>query len=160
MSIAVLVCALRCSTCVTLFFFFNDTATTEIYTLSLHDALPISLDDVREEIGTDIDMVIIDSVDHMQPIRRTESFRLSQKEVYTDVKDLLESQELIGWTTAHAGKEYENKVAKGGSASERYDKEKVVDVRLTLNERKRYGVYVMSDESVEDERKGGFGTFV
>src|SRR6266513_6190866 len=26
----------------TIFFFFNDTATTEIYTLSLHDALPIS----------------------------------------------------------------------------------------------------------------------
>src|SRR5439155_24828102 len=26
------------------FFFFNDTATTEIYTLSLHDALPISPD--------------------------------------------------------------------------------------------------------------------
>src|SRR3712207_7345270 len=29
-----------------LFFFFNDTATTEIYTLSLHDALPISGDAV------------------------------------------------------------------------------------------------------------------
>src|SRR6266404_9171427 len=28
-----------------LFFFFNDTATTEIYTLSLHDALPIYGDD-------------------------------------------------------------------------------------------------------------------
>src|SRR2546427_12351945 len=27
---------------VAFFFFFNDTATTEIYTLSLHDALPIS----------------------------------------------------------------------------------------------------------------------
>ena len=27
---------------ITLCFFFNDTATTEIYTLSLHDALPIS----------------------------------------------------------------------------------------------------------------------
>src|SRR2546426_6783796 len=27
----------------TVFFFFNDTATTEIYTLSLHDALPISI---------------------------------------------------------------------------------------------------------------------
>src|SRR2546430_16835765 len=27
------------------FFFFNDTATTEIYTLSLHDALPISVFD-------------------------------------------------------------------------------------------------------------------
>src|SRR3712207_8749904 len=29
------------------FFFFNDTATTEIYTLSLHDALPISLPGYR-----------------------------------------------------------------------------------------------------------------
>src|SRR5256885_16357638 len=29
------------------FFFFNDTATTEIYTLSLHDALPISDRDAR-----------------------------------------------------------------------------------------------------------------
>src|SRR5258708_36213625 len=27
--------------CASCFFFFNDTATTEIYTLSLHDALPI-----------------------------------------------------------------------------------------------------------------------
>src|SRR5437899_12992233 len=29
------------------FFFFNDTATTEIYTLSLHDALPISPSSAR-----------------------------------------------------------------------------------------------------------------
>src|SRR3712207_8961162 len=29
-------------------FFFNDTATTEIYTLSLHDALPISGDEYPE----------------------------------------------------------------------------------------------------------------
>src|SRR3712207_7546726 len=29
-------------------FFFNDTATTEIYTLSLHDALPISSDNPSE----------------------------------------------------------------------------------------------------------------
>src|SRR5436309_14054525 len=30
-----------CHACSSLFFFFNDPATTEIYTLSLHDALPI-----------------------------------------------------------------------------------------------------------------------
>src|SRR3712207_8199927 len=30
-------------------FFFNDTATTEIYTLSLHDALPICNADVRRQ---------------------------------------------------------------------------------------------------------------
>src|SRR5689334_24838712 len=33
------------------FFFFNDTATTEIYTLSLHDALPIWLDIGADKIG-------------------------------------------------------------------------------------------------------------
>src|SRR2546427_5337498 len=41
-----------------LFFFFNDTATTEIYTLSLHDALPISdhVDGVEDE--EDIDQAL------------------------------------------------------------------------------------------------------
>src|SRR2546430_16270643 len=34
-----------------LFFFFNDTATTEIYTLSLHDALPISGPSARAASG-------------------------------------------------------------------------------------------------------------
>src|SRR5947208_4568752 len=32
------------------FFFFNDTAPTEIYTLSLHDALPISLQLLQDEV--------------------------------------------------------------------------------------------------------------
>src|SRR2546422_10599571 len=34
-----------CAVHFSFFFFFNDTATTEIYTLSLHDALPISVCD-------------------------------------------------------------------------------------------------------------------
>src|SRR2546422_4972029 len=39
------------SACSVLFFFFNDTATTEIYTLSLHDALPIyRLDAVFDQV--------------------------------------------------------------------------------------------------------------
>src|SRR2546430_13229098 len=35
--------------CLVTFFFFNDTATTEIYTLSLHDALPISADRAQRQ---------------------------------------------------------------------------------------------------------------
>src|SRR3712207_7178637 len=38
--------------CNSVFFFFNDTATTEIYTLSLHDALPISSFDGNVPQGT------------------------------------------------------------------------------------------------------------
>src|SRR6266480_402658 len=36
------------------FFFFNDTATTEIYTLSLHDALPISLAGHATPVGENV----------------------------------------------------------------------------------------------------------
>src|SRR5438034_5639768 len=39
----------------TLIFFFNDTATTDIYTLSLHDALPISKDKAKlASVKTDL----------------------------------------------------------------------------------------------------------
>src|SRR3712207_6657162 len=38
-----------------MFFFFNDTATTEIYTLSLHDALPISGGSGGEALGLRLD---------------------------------------------------------------------------------------------------------
>src|SRR5256885_11622293 len=43
------------------FFFFNDTATTEIYTLSLHDALPISPAEAQPE------RAVHDRCDHREP---------------------------------------------------------------------------------------------
>src|SRR2546427_4242371 len=43
-------------------FFFNDTATTEIYTLSLHDALPISGVELHEDGGdVELDGVLRDT---------------------------------------------------------------------------------------------------
>ena len=39
--------------CCVAFFFFNDTATTEIYTLSLHDALPISFTNSGATVDVD-----------------------------------------------------------------------------------------------------------
>src|SRR3712207_8601728 len=48
------------------FFFFKDTATTEIYTLSLHDALPISLEnlgtlaDAQKQCRCDFDVYSVD----------------------------------------------------------------------------------------------------
>src|SRR2546430_11772952 len=49
------------------FFFFNDTATTEIYTLSLHDALPIS-----EQAAILIGEKVKGTGDHFQEIGRSE----------------------------------------------------------------------------------------
>src|SRR5258707_2506120 len=54
-------------------FFFNDTATTEIYTLSLHDALPISLHlsiDPLQQFG-DSQVLGVDSVDRREGDRKS-----------------------------------------------------------------------------------------
>src|SRR2546430_16055321 len=49
-------CICSCFNVFFFFFFFNDTATTEIYTLSLHDALPIYLfHAARENEGRALD---------------------------------------------------------------------------------------------------------
>src|SRR2546423_11636340 len=61
----------HCVLCVILmlqFFFFNDTATTEIYTLSLHDALPIS-----RATGSDSAAVFSHSTRWPGPSMRTRS---------------------------------------------------------------------------------------
>src|SRR2546425_9260531 len=53
------------------FFFFNDTATTEIYTLSLHDALPIS---VRESGGSLLGHIVLyRDVTHEVEVERAKS---------------------------------------------------------------------------------------
>src|SRR5256885_6778672 len=52
---------------ISIFFFFNDTATTEIYTLSLHDALPIChlIDKMRDGVG--IEELISILAKHLRP---------------------------------------------------------------------------------------------
>src|SRR5256885_9347630 len=58
------------------FFFFNDTATTEIYTLSLHDALPIcSIGERTTSVSTAWDLLIFgkgaegDGAENLLPLR-------------------------------------------------------------------------------------------
>src|SRR3712207_6878308 len=50
-----------------IFFFFNDTATTEIYTLSLHDALPIWM---REDVDRHLAREALEGVDEGVHVRR------------------------------------------------------------------------------------------
>src|SRR2546429_4364896 len=69
------------------FFFFNDTATTEIYTLSLHDALPILL------TGADVN-------NHgVAGLPRAENIRAARERVLS-FRDLLE----FGFRQAYRGR--------------------------------------------------------
>src|SRR2546430_5632392 len=61
------------------FFFFNDTATTEIYTLSLHDALPISVVDIQRQWMTREPLVYRDYVRQAVPRNRAARDRKSTR---------------------------------------------------------------------------------
>src|SRR3712207_7058531 len=52
-----------------IFFFFNDTATTEIYTLSLHDALPIYKSVTRKELA---DLLAVSSMTIGRDLKKLE----------------------------------------------------------------------------------------
>src|SRR3712207_533490 len=65
------------------FFFFNDTATTEIYTLSLHDALPISgalQAEAEGDAGLDVAPRSRSRHHDLQPARQTLSRRSERRE--------------------------------------------------------------------------------
>src|SRR2546430_17172986 len=59
------------------FFFFNDTATTEIYTLSLHDALPISF-----SVGID-PLVHAKLEEARERLRRRAGYKVHRSEEHT-----------------------------------------------------------------------------
>src|SRR3989449_5339625 len=78
------------------FFFFNDTATTEIYTLSLHDALPISTE--RDDaLGGDRHLLQqIELVEHFPRAQRDARQRilsLGHREVRFLAQQMIRSEE-------------------------------------------------------------------
>src|SRR3712207_9240537 len=76
------------------FFFFNDTATTEIYTLSLHDALPISARAVELAVR---DLVAVErAVVVLRRLRMAIGFRL----------DLLQDRKSTRLNSSHANISY------------------------------------------------------
>src|SRR2546429_7188206 len=79
----------------TFFFFFNDTATTEIYTLSLHDALPISRSRLPEVIGRQIDLDRCDAHPRIVGIRSEEHTSELQSRLHLVCRLLLEKKKNI-----------------------------------------------------------------
>src|SRR2546422_946990 len=63
------------------FFFFNDTATTEIYTLSLHDALPISEPNLRIKQAEVVDLWLEDRSAGVPPASGPVSGELPKRRV-------------------------------------------------------------------------------
>src|SRR2546427_9605079 len=93
------------------FFFFNDTATTEIYTLSLHDALPILVMRAAVEVG-DARVHIQDGGDGVEEVDR-KSTRLNS------------SHSQISYAVFCLKKKKKNKINESLRKTERYETSRV-----------------------------------
>src|SRR2546423_8946690 len=78
-----------------LFFFFNDTATTEIYTLSLHDALPIYVARVVDVVEEERPLGA--GLEHLPGVRRRSEEHTSELQslAYLVCRLLLENKNLL-----------------------------------------------------------------
>src|SRR2546427_7674259 len=95
------------------FFFFNDTATTEIYTLSLHDALPILLlqglgHGLQYTVSAVMPPAVIDALEVDRKSTRLNSshsqisyavFCLKKKKKTTDCMTVAQQQHTASWHT-------------------------------------------------------------
>src|SRR3989442_7722009 len=70
-----------------IFFFFNDTATTEIYTLSLHDALPI-YGELRVDRG--------DNLPRRDDVVEPPAVRVADVHVLDEAEDVTGAAEVLG----------------------------------------------------------------
>ena len=67
--------------CDIVIFFFNDTATTEIYTLSLHDALPILFGDAFESLRDHVFAHAIETINAISALVGIETSEIGRAHV-------------------------------------------------------------------------------
>ncbi len=108
------------------------------------------LDDAWIESKFRPDLLILDSPDHLRPEGRSESYRLDQANVYWAVKGFAEEEGLAIWNTTQAGRDYADTLATAEATSESYDKARIADIILSLNEPKAKSRGT-APVSVEDE---------
>jgi len=116
-----------------------------------------AIDDLREEHGFEADMIVMDSLDHLRSLESYGgNFRLQQAEVYWSGKELAEEDGYVVLSSTHAGREWAKKVATAEASSEAYDKSRIADAVMSLNDpleigRKGRKTIVEDDDDDEDE---------
>jgi replicative DNA helicase len=98
----------------------------------------ITLERVIEELyvneGFKADLIVIDSADHLVPAMKQEQFRLDQSEIYWDVKTLGAAHDIPIITSTQVAKTWRGKKAAAESLAEAYDKARILDIVITINQ--------------------------
>ena len=116
------------------------------------DLIRSAVDDMRAEMPK-IDMVIVDSGDHLQARGRHEKQYQAEGSNFWDLKDLAEDIEVPIWVTLQAKQEFETKTASTRAAAGAYDKSRICDLLISINEpSERSRIAAVSADSGEVEQ--------
>lgn len=110
-----------------------------IISMPLRSANIAAIRNAYEEVKSTmkVDLVLVDSGDHMNSTRKHESRRLEQAEVYWDLADFAGEENIVVWSSTHAGREWEAKLITAEATSESYDKARIADTVVSLSAPKR-----------------------
>lgn len=84
--------------------------------------------------GWEPDLIVYDSLDHLNPTERQESHRLSVSKVFKEAKRQSEIRNIPIWSTTHAKAEAKGTTVRQESFSESYDKVRLADVVTTWSQ--------------------------
>jgi len=92
------------------------------------------LDEYERDHGSPVQMLVIDSPDHMRPPPGVREYRLQHASNYWDIKQIAEERKLVAWATTQAPKEFISKLITAEGTAESYDKAQIADIIVTLNQ--------------------------
>jgi replicative DNA helicase len=92
------------------------------------------LEEEKDKDGFDPDMIIVDSADHMKSIQKYDQLRIEQAEIYWTLKGMAEEYTKAVWSSTQAGKSATGRLVKAEDTAESYDKARIADLIITLNE--------------------------
>jgi replicative DNA helicase len=126
--------------------------------------LKAALQDLYDDEGFIPDLIAVDSGDHLKAMdAKKEDIRVQHAEVYWGLKQWAEEEGKVIWSTTHAGREYAYQIATAEATSESYDKARIADLILSLNDPesrpgwgKKGKSVVSGDEDEEEEEATGY----
>lgn len=99
------------------------------------DDVKNAIEDIRQDYDFEADMILFDSGDHLRSLDQYGgNFRLQQAEVYWSMAALAEEDGYFVVSSTHAGKEWATKTATAEAGSESYDKARIADIIMSIND--------------------------
>jgi len=115
-----------------------------------------AIEDIEQEYGFKADALYFDSLDHLKPLQGYGgNYRLQQSEVYWYAKGLAEEEGVFIVSSTQAGREWVKKIITSEASSEAYEKSRIADLIISLNDPSEFGKSgrktIISDDEYEDD---------